>query len=51
MRIGSDRIITNHRGRLPRPAPLLYLLEAKNTGDNINRAALLAEITSKRLLD
>ena len=51
MRVGSDRIITNHRGRLPRPASLLDLLETKNTGDNINPAALLAEITSKRLLD
>ena len=51
MRIGSDRIIANQRGRLPRPAPLLDLLEAKNTSDKINRAALLLEITTKRLLD
>ena len=51
MRIGSDRIITTHRGRLPRPAPLLDLLEAENTGDDIDRAALHAEITTKRLLD
>ena len=51
MRIVSDGIITNQRGRLPRPALLLYLLEAKNTGNNINRATLLAEINSERLLD
>ena len=50
MRIGSDRNLTTYRGRLPRPAPLLNLLEAENTGDDINRAALHAEHTTKRLV-
>ena len=51
MRIGSDRILTTYKGRLPRHTLLLDLLEAENTGDNINRAALHAAITAKRLLD
>ena len=51
MGIGSDRNLTTYRGRLPRAAPLLDLLEAENIGDDINRAALHAEFTAKRLLD
>ena len=51
MRIGGDRILTTYRGRLPRSTPLLNLLEAENTGDDTNRAALHAAITAKRLLD
>lgn len=36
MRTSQDRIITSHVGSLPRPKDLLDLLEAKETGQNID---------------
>ncbi len=40
MKLSSDRILTTHVGSLPRPAALLDLLEAENTGGDVDRAAL-----------
>jgi len=43
MKLSSDRILTTHVGSLPRPTPLLDLLEAENTGGDVDRATLHAE--------
>lgn len=43
MKLSSDRILTTHVGSLPRPAPLLNLLEVENTGGDVDPAALHAE--------
>ncbi len=40
MKLSSDRILTTHVGSLPRPAALLDLLEAENTGGDVDQAAL-----------
>jgi 5-methyltetrahydropteroyltriglutamate--homocysteine methyltransferase len=40
MRLSSERILTSHVGSLPRPQDLLDMLEAKETGEDIDRDVL-----------
>lgn len=44
MLMSQDRILTSHVGSLPRPQDLLDLLEAKETGENIDDAAVTQRI-------
>lgn len=40
MKLSTDRILTSHVGSLPRPKDLLDLLEAKETGEDIDSALI-----------
>ena len=40
MRLSQDRILTSHVGSLPRPLDLLKMLEAAETGGNVDPSAL-----------
>ena len=44
MRLSQDRILSSHVGSLPRPQDLLDMLEAKETGEDIDDAAVSARI-------
>ena len=44
MLMSHDRILTSHVGSLPRPQDLLDLLEAKETGENIDDTAVTQRI-------
>src|SRR6185312_16734550 len=44
MKTSTDRILTTHVGSLPRPADLLTLLEAKETGAAYDPAAFEARV-------
>ncbi len=44
MLMSQDRILTSHVGSLPRPQDLLDLLEAKETGENIDDTAVTQRI-------
>lgn len=45
MRLSTDRILTSHVGSLPRPQDLLDMLEAKETGEEIDQTVVSARIT------
>ena len=44
MKRSTDRILTTHTGSLPRPADLVALLNAKELGENYDRATYDARI-------
>jgi 5-methyltetrahydropteroyltriglutamate--homocysteine methyltransferase len=50
MKHSSDRILTTHVGSLPRPAPLLDMLEAENTGGDVDAVKLQSE-TARAVAD
>ncbi len=45
MKLSTDRILTTHVGSLPRPEPLLDLLEAQNRGGDFDPARLAGATT------
>jgi 5-methyltetrahydropteroyltriglutamate--homocysteine methyltransferase len=56
MKLSTDRILTTHVGSLPRPEPLLDLLEAQHQGDGYDPAKLtdatakaVAEVVAKQV--
>ena len=50
MKLSTDRILTTHVGSLPRPAPILPLLQAQSAGKDFD-AATLADETTKAVGD
>src|ERR1043165_6230152 len=45
MKRSSDRILTTHTGSLPRPPDLVALLDAKELGEDYERAAYDARVS------